>query len=204
MSAREPKNKLQEWISSQTVSDEMLWKGAFGHQMSFIRDRLVPLMAAGLVYQASKEIADVISTHRSKSIVLPVVEVTRKDLGLRFTMRENFYNWKLSVLSEKPIEADFTGLFHTTPPIDKSYTGDPLAGVYFEGFPGDRIFRYYSDDKRKFSAEIWGDYPMWAAVLLIMRSVGAVKPHAWTTRETHQKEMADERAREKAWEESGP
>ena len=197
---REPDNKLQKWISAQVVDDKMRWKGPFGEQMAFIRDQIVPLMGAGLIYYEKQEIADVISTHTSKSIVLPVVEVTRKDLGLRFTMRENFYNWKLSVLSEKPIEADFTGLFHTTPPIDKDYTGDPLAGVYFEGFPKDRIFRYYSEDKRKFSAEIWGDQPMWTAVLLIMRSVGAIKPLAWNTSETHKKEMADERAREKEWE----
>jgi len=201
---REANNKLQEWINAQTVEDKMLWKGAFGHQMTFIRDRLVPLMGAGLIHREKQEIADVISTHRSKSIVLPVVEVTRKDLGLRFTMRENFYNWKLSVLSEKPVESDFTGLFQTTPPIDESYTGDPLADVYFEGFPKDRIFRYYEEDKKKFSAEIWGDQLTWTTVFLIMRSAGAIKPQPWHTRETHAKEMADQRAREKAWEESEP
>jgi hypothetical protein len=200
---REPDNKLQKWISAQIVGDEMLWKGAFGHQMMVIRDEIVPLMAAGLVYQESKEIADVIATHTSKSIRLPVVEVTRKDLGLRFTMRQNFYNWKLSVLAERPIEVDFTGLFHTTPPIDKAYTGDPLADCYFEGFPEDRIYRYYSEDPRKFSAEIWGDEPMWTSCFLIMRSVGALKPLTWHTRETHQKAMDERRTREKAWEGTG-
>lgn len=198
---REPNNKLQKWISDQIVDDEMRWKGAFGAQMTFICDSLVPLMGAGLIYQEKKEIADVIATHRSKSIVLPVVEVTRRDLGLRFTMRQNFYNWKLSVLSDKPVRADFTGLFHTTPPIDKAYTGDPLASVYFEGFPEDRIYRYYSEDNRRFSAEIWGDRLIWTAVFLIMRGAGVIQPQAWHTRENHLKEMADEKAREKAWEE---
>jgi hypothetical protein len=201
---REPNNKLQNWISAQIVDDKMRWKGPFGAQMAFIRDSIVPLMGAGLIYHESKEIADVISTHMSKSIVLPVVEVTRKDLGIRFTMRENFYNWKLSVLSEKPVEANFDGLFHTTPPIDKDYTGDPLASVYFEGFPKDRIYRYYEEDRRKFSAEIWGDRPMWTAVFLIMRSAGVIKPNVWHTKETHLKEMADEKARDNAWEEREP
>ena len=200
----EPENKLQKWISEQIVGDDMLWKGAFGRQMEFIRDSLAPLVGVGLIYQEKQEIADVIATHRSKSIILPVVEITRKDLGLRLTMRENFYNWKLSVLSEKPIQADFTGLFHTTPPIDKNYTGDPLAGVYFEGFPSDRIFRYYEDDKKRFSAEIWGYQPMWTAVYLVMRAVEAVKPLAWHTPESHKKEMADTRDREKAWEGAHP
>jgi len=198
----EPNDKLQKWISEQVVEDKMLWKGAFGAQMQFIRDSLVPLMASGLIWQEGKEIADVIATHRSKSIVLPVVEVTRADLGIRFTMRENFYNWKLSVLSERPVEVDFSGLFHTTPPVDKSYTGDELASVYFEGFPENRIYRYYENDHRRFSAEIWGDRPMWTTVFLIMRSLGAIKPHEWHTRESHRKEMDDKRAREEAWEEA--
>ena len=197
-------NKLQKWISEQLIGDEMRWKGAFGAQMTFIRDHLVPLMGAGLIYQEKQTIAEVISTHTSKSILLPVVEVTRGDLGVRFTMRQNFYNWKLSVLSERPVEVDLQGLCHVTPPIDKAYTGDPLADVYFEGFPRDRIYRYYSQDHRKFSLEIWGDEPMWTAVFLIMRSLGAIRPETWHTRETHQKEMDEERAREKAWENAHP
>jgi hypothetical protein len=158
-------------------------------------------MGAGLIYQEKQTIANVISTHRSKSITLPVVEVSRPDLGLRFTLRENFYNFKLSVLSERPVEVDFTGLFHTIPPVDKSYTGDELSPVYFEGFPEDRIYRYYSEDHKKFSAEIWGDQMMWTTVFLIMRWAGAVKPAVWHTRESHRAEMDEQKAREKAWEE---
>lgn len=194
-------NKLQSWINAHLVDDEMRWKGAFGHQMSFIRDRLVPLMGEGLIWQEQEAIVDVISTHRSKSIILPVVEVTRQDLGLRFTMRDNFHNWKLSVRSEKPIEADFAGLFHTTPPLDKKYTGDALASVYFEGFPEDRIYRYYEENKREFSAEIDGDNALWTTVYLIMRAIGAVQPLKWHTEATHREEMDARSAREKAWSE---
>ena len=190
--------KLQEWISEQIIDDEMLWKGAWGRQVQFIRDEIVGVMGAGLIYQEKKTLADVISMHTSKSIRLPVVEVTRGDLGVRFTMRGDFYNWKLSVLSERPIEVDLQGLCHVTPPIDKDYTGDPLASCYFEGFPRDRVYRYYSEDHRKFSLEIWGDEPMWTACFLIMRALGAIKPATWHTRETHQKEM------EKAWEDAYP
>ncbi len=202
MNEREPNNKLQKWISEQVVGDEMLWKGAFGRQMAFIRDHLVGLIGVGLIYEERQEIADVIATHRSKSILLPVVEVTRADLGLRMTMRQNFYNWKLSVLSETPIEADFTGLCHTTPPIDKAYTGDPLTSCYFEGFPEDRIYGYYALDHQCFSLEIWGYEPMWTAVFLIMRALGAIKPETWNTPETHKKAMADDSARSKAWRET--
>lgn len=173
---------LQAWISEQVVGDNMLWKGAFGYQMKFIRDDIKPLISTGLEYEDSKTVATVISTHRSKSIVLPVVEMQRRDLGLRLVMRHNFYNWKLSVISERPVEADFGGLFHTTPPVEPDYTGDPLGPASFEGFPAQYIFGYYATDRRRFSAEIWDDNGMWTACFLFMKALGAVKPFVWGTR----------------------
>lgn len=199
-------SKLQRWISEQVVGDEMLWKGAFGRQVGFIRDVLIPLAAWGLEYEDVAGVPAVISTHRSKSIVLPVVELSRPDLGLRMVVRENFYNWKLSVVSERPVEADFSGLFHTTPPVDPSYTGDPLSPVYFEGFPEDLVFGYYgTGDKRRWSAEVHGDCRLYTAVFLVMRSLGAVRPLEWHTRESHRKELDAQSAKEKARRESpGP
>lgn len=178
----EEKNKLQAWINKQAVDDDMLWKGAFGHQLSFVRDHIVWLVGTGLELEQREQLTDIISTHRSKSITLPVYSFSRPDLGLRLIARENFYNWKLSVISEKPIEADFTPLFHTLPPTDPSYTGNPLSPCYFEGFPDDLIFDYYTKNPRKWSAEIWGYYPFWTTIFLIMKSVGAIKPLEWSVR----------------------
>ena len=144
---------LQEWMNAQMVGDDMLWKGAWGRQLSFARDSLASLVGVGLKYEERKKIATVISEHRSKSIMLPVYCLTREDLGLKLILRDNFYNWKLSVISEVPIEADFAGLFQTSPPVEPEYTGDPLHPVYFEGFPNDLIFSYYDkSDKKKWSA----------------------------------------------------
>jgi hypothetical protein len=180
---------LQEWISSQTVADEMLWKGAFGYQMMFLRDTLLPLIGRGLPYQKLGDVAQVISTHRSKSIVLPVVSYERPDIGLRLVVRQNFYNWKLSVISERSTkdnltESLFPRLFYTTPPVDESYTGDPLANCYFEGFPDDLIFGYFAQSPHggRWSAEIWGDEAMWSTVFAIMSAVGVVKPMQWSVR----------------------
>ncbi len=175
---------IQEWIRSQNVRDEMIWKGPFGTQCAFLRDRLASLIVSGLHYTEVEKIAKVISTHTSKSIVLPVVEYSREDLGLKIVVRENFHNWKLSVESERPILADFGGLFHTTPPVEPDYTGDPLHEVYFEGFPKDRIHPYYTQgDRRCWSAEIWGgDEVLWTAVFLVMRSIGGIPVSVWGRR----------------------
>ncbi len=175
-------SRLQKWINEQTAKDTMLWKGAFMEQILFVRDRLVYLVGGGLPFEQMDAVADVVSTHHSKSIALPVYDLRRPDLGLRLVLRGNFYNWKLSVISDAPIVADFSGLFHTTPPVDPSYTGDELAGVYFEGFPKDLIFGYYEpSDKKRWSAQLGDDYDVHMAIFLIMRALGAVKPRVWST-----------------------
>lgn len=181
---------LQEWAEAHTVGDEMLWKGSFVHQIMFVRDRLVPVFGAGLSYEQRQAVPTVISTHRSKSIELPVYQLSRPDQDLRVILRDNFYDWKMSVLSETPIQPVFSGLFHTTPPIEPEYTGNPLSPVYFEGFPQDLIFPYYSQtDGRRWSAEIQGDEALWTSVFLMMRSLGQVKPLEWHTKERHRREL---------------
>lgn len=181
---------LQKWIEGHPVRDEMLWKGAAGHHIMFVRDSLVPVFGAGLKYEQMRDAVSVISTHRSKSIELPVYQLERPDRDLRVVLRNNFYNWKMSVLSGEPVKADFDGLFYTTPPVEPDYTGDPLHEVYFEGFPRDLIFGYYAQsDGRRWSAEISGDEELWTTMFLMMRSLGQVKPLVWHTKESHRREL---------------
>jgi hypothetical protein len=174
---------LAEWIPLQQAStdDELFYKAASLHQMNFVRDELARLV--GWRQSPEQVTVNVIASHTSKSVRLPVYDLCRPD-GLRFVLRENFYNWKLSVISTEPVIADFTGLFHTTPPVDRDYTGDPLAPVYFEGFPRELVFGYYEpSDKRCFSAELWGgNEALWTALFLILRARGVVKPHEWSVR----------------------
>lgn len=182
--------RLQEWANGNPPREEMSWKDGFWDQVVFVRDRLAPLIGVGLGYDEQKQIVTVISTHISKSIRLPVYQLERPDRDLQIILRNNFYNWKMSVLSETPIETDFSGLFHTTPPIEPEYTGDPLHPVYFEGFPNDFIFSYYADsDRRRWSAEIHSDEILYTTIYMIMRSLGHIKPLKWHTRESHQEEL---------------
>jgi len=170
---------LREWVNEHPVGDEMLWKRGSEGQNEFFYD-IQGLIGVGLAYEDAKNLARVISTHRSKSIVLPVVEYNREDLGLRLILRNNFYNWKLSVISTNPIKADFSNLFFTIPPVEPEYTGDPLHPVYFEGFPRELIFGYYTtSDGRHWSAEIGGDKTLWTVLFLIMRAVEAFGTPRW-------------------------
>lgn len=186
---------LQEWFSAKLDQDkDLIYLPAMKDQVMFVRDCLARIASAGLSYERSKEVAFVVSEHRSKSVALPVYSLERPDIGLRFVLRDNFHDWKLSVISEMPVEADFTGLFHTTPPVEPDYTGNPLAWVYFEGFPRDLVFGYYAEgDKRRWSAAIGSREGLWTAMFLIMRSQGHIRPARWHTRESHEAELAAER-----------
>ena len=187
---------LQEWFNRQRAetSDDMFYKGASAQQIMFVRDKLAGLVGCGLGYEQKRDLVYVIATHTSKSVLLPVYSMTRPDLSLRIVLRDNFYNWKLSVVSSIPIEADFAGLFHTTPPIEPEYTGNHLSPVYFEGFPESLIFGYYEpSDKKCFSAELWSDHALWTTLFLIMRARGAIEPMKWHTRESHRAELERER-----------
>lgn len=182
--------QLDKWTKRFPAEEEMLWKSAAGAQIRFVRDELGRIVFPGLTYAEMGEKIDVVSTHRSKSIDLPVFGLFRDDLGCRIFLRNNFYNWKVSVSSGVPIVADFTGLFHTSPPPEPEYTGNPLNSCYFEGFPEEIVYDYYdAGDKCKFSAEIHGDHSLWTTVFLIMRARGAVKPMFFHTRASHRAEL---------------
>jgi hypothetical protein len=183
---------LQDWFMAHKIKDEMLWKDSAHYQIMFARDTLCALIGRDLKYPKCCEIVTVISTHWSKSIELPVYKYDRSDIGLQLYLRNNFFDWKLSVVSEQPIRSNFAGLFHTTSPVEPEYTGNELASCYFEGFPADLIFGYYEEtDGRKWSAAITHDFLLWSTMFILLRDLGAVKPRKWHTRESHKKELAE-------------
>lgn len=190
---------LQEWFRENSEQNpDLVYLGSFKHQVLFVRDQLYRVVSAGVDFTTFDEmgVLFVISYHRSKSVRLPVFSIERPDIGLQLVLRNNFYNWKLSVISETPIEADFSGLFYTTSPVEPSYTGNHLLPVYFEGFPRNLIFGYYAEsDKKRWSAEVSGDHDLWMTLFLIMRSLGHIKAFRWHTQESHRIELDRDRER---------
>ena len=77
----ENKIELQEWFMNHMPSDEMLWKQAAVNQIMFIRDKISWLV------QEKREEVQVISTHISKSIELPVYYLKRDNLHI--ILRDN-------------------------------------------------------------------------------------------------------------------
>jgi len=143
--------QLQEWANANQPAKNLIWAPGYWEQIVFVRDRITEALASS--FEELKEIMgkiQVISTHTSKSVLLPVFRVELAD-GTFFILRYNFYNWKVSVSSPRDIEVDFLDLFD---PRDEANIKD----YYCEGFPKELVYGPYAKNKRQFTIEIYNDF----------------------------------------------
>lgn len=176
---------IQEWFketyldkeSPNYVSEDLIYRKGGPKQVMFVRDQIAPLVFRGLStdtedgYKSpSEQCAFVISEHHSKSCTLPVYSLEPPGKGIIFTLRDNFYDWKVSVEADREVEIDDVGLFRGSPPVAPDYGGNYLHPVYFEGFPKSRIFGCYSENKQEFSVMLESNYQLYTFIFLVMRA----------------------------------
>ena len=149
-------------------------------QVHFVRDTLARLIWRGIKYDDIPReperldcavTAYVISEHRSKSVRLPVYSLERSGLGLQIVLRDNYYNWNVSVVSERPVAADLRGFvtdFRDEAERAKYRPRDCWGCCFFEGFPAELMLGPYSKDRRKFSLWTNGDHELYALVRNLM------------------------------------
>ena len=103
---------------------------------------------------------------------------------MKFIFKNNFIDWRLSVVSDYSIDIDFSSLFKTSPPPDPNHTGDPLHPFFFDGFPKGLIFSYYEEsDKKRWSAKINNNYILWTTMFIVMKYLGLIVPVQWAKRD---------------------
>ena len=147
---------LLHWMRKREIDDKMLYKNVAIKQECFIRDQI----CMRLLHTHSF----VISTHRSKSIVLPVYAFTMEN-GIKVICRENFYGWKLSVKlpKDRPCENII--------PEDLLEGGydENTSKCYIEGFKDEWIFEGYKLDKtqRNFSFGVYSDYDFYTVMYML-------------------------------------
>ena len=137
------------WIRVNNPKDEMIYKQAFSDQVCFVRDAINHLFYenSDSGYEELKvNPVLVINTHTSKSIKLPVYKINLRKYKLSMIIRNNFHDWKLSIVSEQEINVDFMELFDETKTINS---------VYCEGFKEDQVFQSFKDNKKQFTVEIY-------------------------------------------------
>jgi len=90
--------RLEAWIEENKIDPAMLWKNSASYQAAYLL-----LMQEWMRLQDKDTTTSVVSTHRSKSIDLPVVEFAMPGIGLHLTCRDNFYNWGFTIKADVPL-----------------------------------------------------------------------------------------------------
>lgn len=87
----------------KTVAPQMLWRGAAANQIDAFENAVIAFAAR------FRTTAEVVGSHRSKSIDLPVIKLVT-DAG-EFTLRDNFYDINLMAVLRSPSTLSLAQLF---------------------------------------------------------------------------------------------
>jgi len=143
---------ITTWVRVNTVKDTMHYKEARSEQVCFIRD-VIGRIFFKKYYERPK--VNVISTHMSKSVLLPVYEI--KIPGLTITIENNFYSFGCSVEADMEVDCDFMGLI-------KEFEDDQ----WLYGFPDNKKFKHWANyNNKKFSFEVTSKYEFYTILFLL-------------------------------------
>ena len=146
---------LHYWFLDHVPKNDMLYLDAYKKQCVFFRDVIGPALIDNYCY---KKNINVISTHKSKSVLLPVIELLTFNNNLRIIIRDNFYNYKISVFSKYPIDTDFHGIVRCQ---ENSHY------VYFEGFDRNWVRPAYRPGMKEFSVELYTEHELYMFVRIL-------------------------------------
>lgn len=159
----------ESWLLANKPDDGLIYKDGLKPQVRFVqhtiyRDLFFDKECIGIDKYSDEydEAYDnftplVISTHKSKSVLLPVFELNLESVGVKLVLRNNFYDWNVSVESEKEIFCDFKGLI-----TEASY-----ADCYCQGFPKNRIYGQYEEDRKRFTVCLSDDYKLYTFMWIL-------------------------------------
>lgn len=148
------------WVRVNKPDDKLIYKDGQGNQVCMIRDTIMREMFYEGEYDSKRYDEfqpKVISTHHSKSVLLPVMEINLQKYGVTLTLRNNFYNWNISIESEQEVIFDHKGMIN-----DESYDY-----CFCEGFPINKIFGKYKDNKNQFTICIGDNYKLYTFMFLL-------------------------------------
>ena len=148
---------LTAWARVNEPSETLIYGKELGPQLCFIRDQLATIFYNSWNYY-EKDPVMVISTHMSKSVTLPVYRLYVTKYNLEIIIRANFYNWIISINSEKPLDFDCMELFDTNRFIPY---------YYCEGFPKSNCYGSYENNHSRFTVDITSKYDVYTFFYLL-------------------------------------
>lgn len=150
------------WIRVNKPDENLIYAKGLGDQVCFVRDRLCHLLRS--TYEEWRDNPpQVISTHYSKSVKLPVFQINLEKYGIEMVLRYNFYDWKISIKSDKSLDFDYMGLFNPT---------EEISYLYCEGFPRDKVYGSYEQSHSQFTIEIGSHYDLYTFIFLLKNYLG--------------------------------
>lgn len=145
------------WIRVNEPDEKLIYTKGLSKQVYFVGDELCKLLSSTYEeWEGNPPM--VISTHYSKSVKLPVFQINLEKYGIEMVLRYNFYDWKVSVKSDKPLKFDYMGIFNPTQEI--SY-------IFCEGFPKDKVYGSYEKSHSQFTVEISSYYDLYTFIFLL-------------------------------------
>ena len=150
------------WLRVNVPDEDLIYAEGLRKQVCFVRDKLCRRLRS--TYEEWRDNPPlVISTHYSKSVKLPVFQINVKNYGIEMVLRYNFCDWKISVKSDKPLDFDYMGLFNPTKEI---------APICCEGFPEDKVYGSYEQNKSRFTIEIGSEFDLYTFIFLLKNYLG--------------------------------
>ena len=153
------------WFRVNKPDEDLIYAKGLGDQVCFVRDKLCQLLRS-----TYEEWCDnpplVISIHYSKSVKLPVFQINLEKYGIEIVLRCNFYDWKISIKSDRPLDFDYMGLFDPT---------EEISYLCCEGFPKDKVYGCYEQNHSMFTIEICSNYNLYTFIFLLKSYLGIKK-----------------------------
>lgn len=160
-----PYEKLQIWAVENEPGDQMIYKSSWWGHIKFVRDTILNMLYVkknddreySEIMEYMGEQYDIIGTHTSKSVKLPVYEFRYK--GATIVMRYNFYDFQVTIDSSVKLDI----------PMDLL---DSYSYLCLEGFPQKYIDKpLYPESKTTFSCSISSSYKFYTFLFLIKQQL---------------------------------
>ena len=153
------------WVRVNEPKSSLIYAKGLDEQVCFVRDKINVLLRSSYIeWKNNKPL--VISTHRSKSVLLPVFQINLEKYGIEIVLRYDFYDWKVSVKSENPLNFDFMGLFNPK---------EEIPYVYCEGFPMNKVYGCFEKNPTQFTFELNSNYDLYTFFFLLKHYLGIKK-----------------------------
>lgn len=152
---------LTRWMEEYSPRKTLIFREAGGGQLRFVDETIRDLFRSGSKRDEKSFIA-AISTHRSKSVILPVYQIVfeKGKKKVEFVLRGNFHDWNVSVDSDFSLE----GLFNKE---QRLFDVNSTDYCFFQGFPSDKVYGCYKNGPDHFSACIDDDFKLYVFLFLI-------------------------------------